>query len=41
MTEINSNNIELDKKIDLFDENSSNQSDAFLNALKEFRSHLE
>lgn len=35
------NNIELEKKVDTFEELDSNHNDAFLNALKEFRSHLE
>ncbi len=35
------NNIELEKKVDAFEELDSNHNDAFLNALKEFRSHLE
>ena len=33
-------NIELDKKVDIFEENNDH-NDAFLNALKEFRSNLE
>lgn len=33
--------IELEKKLDVFEEVESNHNDAFLNALKEFRSHLE
>lgn len=36
-----SNSIELEKKVDAFEELDSNHNDAFLNALKEFRSHLE
>lgn len=35
------NNIELEKKMDTFEELDGNHNDAFLNALKEFRSHLE
>ncbi len=35
------NSIEVDKKMDFTKENEVNHNDAFLNALKEFRSHLE
>lgn len=35
------NSIEVDKKLDILEEEESDHNDAFLNALKEFRSHLE
>lgn len=37
----NKNSLELDQKIDRIEQEESNHNDAFLNALKEFRSHLE
>lgn len=35
------NNLELTRKFDVLEETEGNHNDAFLNALKEFRSHLE